>query len=138
MQRGWCQWGRHPFPFSSRSHTLLPVHFWATRNSPTRALSNVALPKCRHELSFYTRQISSKSPASHLPPRLTWGSSSGDPGQAGLSQPGAPGLEGIPLHCPQVKSCPLTGKLLETAGTWKCCCHMVLLEVQLKQNEGSW
>lgn len=40
-------------------------------------------------------------------------------GRQGWARLGAPGLEGIPLHCPQVKSCPFTGKLLDTAGTWQ-------------------
>lgn len=40
-------------------------------------------------------------------------------GRQGWVSLGAPGLEGIPLHCPQVKTCPFTGKLLETTGTWK-------------------
>lgn len=40
------------FPVAS---ILLPVHFWATRNSPMRALSNVALAKGKHALSICSR-----------------------------------------------------------------------------------
>lgn len=40
-------------------------------------------------------------------------------GRQGWASLGDPGLEGIPLHWPQVKSSPFTGKLLKTAGTWQ-------------------
>lgn len=120
MHREWSQWGRHPFAFSNSRHTLLAVHFWGTRNSPMRALLDVALPKCKHALSALDR-LAERVKAQlltcpHCSPGAPHLGVQGRQGWAGL---GAPGLEGIPLHWPQVKSSPFTGKLLKTAGTWQ-------------------
>lgn len=59
-------------------------------------------------------------------------------GRQGWASPGLVGWKEFLCTAPRWRAAHSQGSSSRLLGPGKCCCHMVLLEVQLKQNEGSW